>query len=136
MKEQFNRDIKNVLKKNKGSIFKLRQQHHAAMKKLYKKHGREAAVLKYGIRRLKEELQSNKGIGSAAESGERMCQAKHENVMLKQMITQLEAENAYKNKNLDNVIAKARNTRIKVDKQKLRERLAQLEAEDKKLNRI
>nr|CAH7750057.1 unnamed protein product [Callosobruchus chinensis] len=54
-------------------------------------------------------------------------QAKDKNAMLKQMITQLAAENAYKNKNLDNV------PMIKEDKSKLRERLAQLETENKKL---
>nr|CAH7760104.1 unnamed protein product [Callosobruchus chinensis] len=53
--------------------------------------------------------------------------------MLKQMITHLEAENAYKKKNLDNVSAEAGNARINEDTSMWREQLAQLEAENKKL---
>nr|CAH7759090.1 unnamed protein product [Callosobruchus chinensis] len=58
MKEQFDRDMKNMLKKNEESIDKLRQKHDEAMRKLGEKRGREAAVLKYEIRRLKEELKT------------------------------------------------------------------------------
>nr|CAH7742051.1 unnamed protein product [Callosobruchus chinensis] len=54
MKEQFNRDIKNLLKKNEESIAKIEQQHEAAKKKLTGKDDRETAVLKGKIRRLKE----------------------------------------------------------------------------------
>nr|CAH7732328.1 unnamed protein product [Callosobruchus chinensis] len=49
------------------------------------------------------------------------------------MIIQLEAENACKNKNLDNAIAEAGNLRIKEGNLKLRERLSKLEAESRTL---
>nr|CAH7750768.1 unnamed protein product [Callosobruchus chinensis] len=44
--------------KNKESIDKLQQQHDAVMRKLNEKHDREAAVLEYVIRRLKEKLKT------------------------------------------------------------------------------
>nr|CAH7723237.1 unnamed protein product [Callosobruchus chinensis] len=52
---------------------------------------------------------------------------------LNQMTTQLEAKDACKNENLDSVTAEAGNARIKEDKSKLRKRLEQLQAENKKL---
>nr|CAH7728853.1 unnamed protein product [Callosobruchus chinensis] len=45
MKEQFNRDMKNVLKKNRESIDKLRQQHDAAKRKLSEKQDRLKQLL-------------------------------------------------------------------------------------------
>nr|CAH7731984.1 unnamed protein product [Callosobruchus chinensis] len=55
VKEQFNRDIRNLLKKNEESISKLQQQHEAAIKKPAEKHDRETATLKDEIGRLKDE---------------------------------------------------------------------------------
>nr|CAH7748020.1 unnamed protein product [Callosobruchus chinensis] len=78
----------NLLKKN--------EQHEATFKVFNEKHGKEVAALKHEIKRLKKLDQLQKA--------EKRCdQPKDENAMLKQTISQLEADNAYKNKNLNNV---------------------------------
>nr|CAH7751091.1 unnamed protein product [Callosobruchus chinensis] len=145
MKEQFDRDIKNLLKKNEGSIAKIEEQHGAEkqeksvdgdelkqlldnqkqrkldiknkfdrdtknlrkkseqykayLRKLNEKQDIEVAALKNEIKRLEDLDQLKK-----AES--KCAQVKDENATLTQMIAQLEAESAFKNKN-DNTTAEA-----------------------------
>nr|CAH7726214.1 unnamed protein product [Callosobruchus chinensis] len=174
MKEQFNRDIKNLLKENEESIAKIEQQHEAAIKKLTGKHDRETAVLKGEIRRLKEEQEKFTAVGDRLkqlldnqkrrstdienkfdrdtknlrkseqyEAALRKLNEKHDTEVaaLKNEIKRLEdldqlkkanAESASRNKN-GNTTTEAEKAKIKEDKSKLRERLAQLEAENKKL---
>ncbi|CAH1961199.1 unnamed protein product [Acanthoscelides obtectus] len=57
MKEQFDRDKKNLLKRNEESIAKLQQQHKTALRELREKHDKEVAALKDEMKRLKEELE-------------------------------------------------------------------------------
>nr|CAH7728551.1 unnamed protein product [Callosobruchus chinensis] len=103
VRSKFDRDMMNLLKKN--------EQQEATLKDFKEKQGKGVAALKDEIKRLKALDQLQK-----AEKG---CdQAKDKSAM---MITQLEAENAYKNKKLDNATAEARNARMKEDKSKLRE---------------
>nr|CAH7767491.1 unnamed protein product [Callosobruchus chinensis] len=107
IKNKFDRDTKNLWKKS--------EQYETALGKLNKKHDREVAALNNEIKKLEDLDQLKKA---------RKC--------AKQMIAQLEAEIASKNKN-DNTTAEAEKARIKEEKSTLREKLAQLEAENKKL---
>nr|CAH7750773.1 unnamed protein product [Callosobruchus chinensis] len=108
------------------SLIKKNEQHEATLKDYKEKHGKEVAALKYEIKRSKK-------LDQLQKTGNGCDQLKDENAMLKQAFTQLVAENAYKNENLDNVTAKAINARIKENKSKLREKLTQREAKNKKL---
>nr|CAH7746844.1 unnamed protein product [Callosobruchus chinensis]CAH7753901.1 unnamed protein product [Callosobruchus chinensis] len=154
VKKQFNRDMKNLLKKNGESISKLQQQHETAIKQLGK-HDRETAVLKDEIRRLKDgqekftadrdrlkQLLDNEkrrsidikkeDLDQLKKAKSKCAQVKDENATLRQITAQLEAESASKIKN-GNTTAEAKKARIKEDKSKLKEMLTQLEAENKKL---
>nr|CAH7759153.1 unnamed protein product [Callosobruchus chinensis] len=111
------RDTKNLRKKS--------EQYEAALRKLDEKLDIEVAALKNEIKRLEDLDQLKKAESECA-------QVKDENATLRQMVAQLEAESASKNKN-DNTTAEPEKARIKEDKLKLRVRLAQLEAENKKL---
>nr|CAH7748173.1 unnamed protein product [Callosobruchus chinensis] len=108
-----------------NNLRKKSEQYEAALRKLNEKHDIRVAALKSEIKRLEDLVQQKK-----AES--EYAQVKDENVTLRQMFAQLDAESASKNKN-GNTTAEAKKACIKENKLKLRERLAQLEAENKKL---